>query len=199
MRRAPPALALALAGAALAACDGPILFAELEVPELRVTLPSQQFPASDTTLPENWCSTVQTDPPCIQLTLDYDLGGQVPVLNEPNVSYDLRLTDVAISLSATEVGRDLSGVRLVTIRVLPDPLDPASAIVVASYVRPAGAPAPTAVSVSGNANLDLGPYLDQGRLPVRAEVVLDQPTPAFLADVAAGFSLEVKLDYGGLL
>jgi hypothetical protein len=196
MRHALAALALALA-----ACDGPLLFAELSIPEIRVTLPGQSFPASDTTIPANFCDPTapQSFPPCIALTLDYDLGGNVPVLTEQNVTYDLRLTDVAIALSATEVGKDLSGVRLVTIRVLDDPLDPTAGVVVASYVRPPGPVAPTAIAITGNANLDLGPYLEVGRLPVRVEVVLDAGTPAFLADVQVGFSLEVKLDWGAYL
>jgi predicted small lipoprotein YifL len=199
MRRAPLALLAVLALAALQGCGGPLLFAELQVSALRVTLPEQAFPASDTTVPGNWCSAVQTDPPCIQVTLDYDLAAQVPILNEPNATYELRLTDVAIALSATEAGKDLSGVRQVSIRVLADPLDPASGIVVASYVRPPGGGAPTGIGVTGNPNLDLGPYLEAGGLPVRIEVTIDQPTPAFLADVAAGFSLQVQLDYGSLL
>ena len=41
MRRAPIALlaALALSAAGLAGCDGPLLFAELEVQSLRATMP----------------------------------------------------------------------------------------------------------------------------------------------------------------
>jgi len=199
MRRAPLALLAVLVLAPLQGCGGPLLFAELQVPSLRATLPSQSFPASDTTDPADWCSAVQTDPPCIQMTLDYDLGGMVPILNEPGVTYDLRLTDVGITLSATEVGKDLSGVSRVAISALLDPLDPASAVVIASYVRPPGGNPPSSIAVTGNSNLDLGPYLSGGLLRVHAELVIDQPTPAFLADVTSGFSLEVKLDYGSLL
>ena len=109
MRRAPTALLVPLALAAvLSGCDGPLLFAELQVPSISATLPRVEFPASDTSDPADWCSAVQTDPPCIQMSIDYDLGGMVPILNEPNVTYDLRLTDVAITLAATEVGKDLS-------------------------------------------------------------------------------------------
>lgn len=196
MRHALAALALALA-----ACDGPLLFAELSIPELRVTLPGQTFPASDTGNAAYFCDPAapQSFPPCIALTLDYDLGGNVPVLTEENVTYELRLTDVAIALSATEVGKNLSGIQRATITVLDDPLVPSGGIVVASYVRPPGAVTPTEIAISGNANLDLGPYLDAGRLPVRVEVVLDAGTPEFLADVQVGFSLEVTLDWGAYL
>jgi hypothetical protein len=190
--------ALAAAALVLAACDG-LLTAELQIPVIRVTLPGQSFPASDTTIPENWCDPAAAgDPPCIATTLDYDLGGQVPVLDEQGVTYDLRLTDVALTLSATEVGKDLSGVRSLTIRVLADPASATTGFLVASYTRPPGA-APTSIAVTGNANVDLGPYLDRGRLPVRIELVLDQLTPEFLADVQAGFSLEVALDYEAYL
>ncbi len=191
--------ALAAAALLLTACDS-LFTAELQVPVIRVTLPSQVFPASDTTIPENWCDpSAPATPPCIATTLDYDLGGEVPVLNEENVTYDLRLTDVALALSATEIGKDLSGVRSLTIAVLPDPASSTSGFVVATYTRPPGTVAPTSIAVTGNANVDLGPYLDAGRLPVRIELVLDAGTPEFTADVAAGFSLEVALDYGAYL
>jgi hypothetical protein len=191
--------ALAAASLLLAACDG-LLTAELQIPAIRVTLPGQTFPASDTTIPENWCDpTDVSDPPCIAQTLDYDLGGEVPVLNEENVTYDLRLTDVALTLAATEVGKDLSGVRSLTVRILADPAAATSGFAVATYARPTGVVAPTSIAVTGNGNVDLGPYLDAGRLPIRVELVLDHGTPEFTADVQAGFSLEVALDYGAYL
>jgi hypothetical protein len=194
------ALLAALALAALPACDGPLLFAELEVPSVRVTLPAQTFPASDTTLPENWCDpSGQTDPPCIQLSLDYAIAGQVPVLNEPGVTYELRLADVGISLASTDVLADLAGVESARVLVLGDGGDPATAVVVASYVKPPGGGAPTSLTIGGNPNLDLAPYVEAGSLPVRVELVVSSGTPEFTADVQAGFSLLVNLDYGSLL
>ena len=200
MRRVPLAAVAVLAALpALQGCGGPVLYADLQIESVRVTLPSQAFPASDTTNPADWCSTSLGTPPCIQLTLDYDIAGQIPVLNEPNVTYDLRLTDVGITLSTTSAGTDLSGVERVSITVLADPNDPASGVAVAAYARPAGGGTPTSIAVSGNPNLDLAPYVSAGKLPARIELTIDQPTPAFLADVGAGFSLEVSLDYGKLL
>ncbi len=198
MRRVPLAVAAALA-AALAGCGGPLLFAEVQVPKVGATLPRQSFPASDTTDPADWCSALQTDPPCIQTSIDYDLGGMVPILNDPGVTYDIRLTELAVALSTTEVGKDLSGVRSASVSVLTNVADPASAVVIASYVRPSGTATPTSISVSGNSNLDLGPYLRGGVLRVHAELVIDKPTPAFLADVTSQLSLEAKLDWGSLL
>lgn len=190
---------LAAAVLLLAACDGPLFGAELQIPAIRVTLPEQQFPASDTSVPADWCDPADLgDPPCVARSLDYDLGGQVPILNEENVTYDLRLTDVALTLSTSGAG-DLSGVRTLDIRILEDAALGTEGVLVASYVRPPGAVTPDTVAVTGNANVDLGPYLDAGRLPVRVEIVLDHMTPAFVADVQVGFSLEVGVDYGGFL
>ncbi len=199
MRRANALLASLALAALLPGCDGPLLFAELQVPTVRATMPAQPFPASFTADPAFWCSAQQTDPPCVQTTIDYDLGGMVPILNDPSVSYDLRLTEVAVTLSASQAGTSLGGVKLASVSVLTDPNDPASAVVVAAYARPPGTAAPTTISVSGNSNLDLGPFLRGGVLRVHAELVIDQPTPAFLADVTSTLSLEAKLDWGSLL
>lgn len=198
-------LLLATALALLSACDG-LFSAELQIPEIRVTLAKQPFPESNTTDQRFYCdpSAPQSTPPCIGLTLDYDLGGEVPVLNEENVTYDLRLTDVALTLSATQPvtgDKDLSGVARATLRVLDDPAIPGSGAVLATYVRPPVTGPISSFAVTGNSNLDLGPYLETGKLPIRVELVIDSvgPTPAFNADVQAGFSLEVKLDYGAYL
>ncbi len=198
MRKPIAVAALAL----LAACGGPVLYADLQIPDVHVTLPSQAFPGTDTQDPTKWCNPlVPPAPPapsCITTTLDYDLGANVPILNQDNVTYDLRLTDVALTLSATEVGKDLSGANLVTIRILANPADSTSGVLVASYVRPPGATAPTTIAVTGNSNIDLGPYLRSGKLPVRVELVFDSAMPAFAADVRVGFSVDVTLDYGKL-
>lgn len=201
MRHALAAAALAL----LAACDG-LLAADLRIPEVRVTLAQQDFPESNTTDVRFFCDPTapQSLPPCVGLTLDYDLGAEIPILDDRNVAYDLRLTDVALRLSATQAvtgEKNLSGVKLATLRVLEDPALPGSGAVLATYVRPDGAPPVESFAVSGNSSLDLGPYLDAGRLPIRVELVIDSagPTPPFTADVEAGFALEVEVDYGGYL
>lgn len=192
----------ALSALVLAACDGPLLFAEVQIPDLEITLPSRSFPAVAVSLPADWCDpAVSGDPQCLGLTSDYDLGAEVPALTEQGVTYDLRLTRVAITLSAVQqpgAPTDLSGIERATIRVLDDPSVPGSGAVVASYVRAPGS-APTAIAVTGNANLDLGPYLDAGRLPVRVEVFVSNGTAAFDADITVGFALVVNVDWGGYL
>ncbi len=196
MRRILAAASLSL----LAACEGPLLFLEIEIPEARVTLPSQSFPASDTSDTADWCDPSAPSnplPSCVARTLDYDLGAEIPTLVEPGVTYDVRLTDVAITLSATETG-DMGGIVSAVVRVLDDPADPSAGTVVASYTR-SGTASPRSIAVSGNSSVDLGPFLNGGRLPIRVEIVFDNLTPAFLADVEAGFSLVLKVDWGSYL
>jgi hypothetical protein len=197
--------ALVAAALLLVACDD-LFSADLQIPRIQITLPSSEFPESDTGDPTYFCDpdAPQSTPPCVGVTLDYDVGGNVPILDDPNVTYDLRLTDVALTLSATQTvtgDKDLSGVRLATIRVLEDPAFPGSGVVLATYARPPGTEPVASFSVTGNSNLDLGPYVRAGRLPVRVELLIDSatPTPAFTADVRAGFSLEVKVDYDAFL
>jgi len=193
--------AFAAAALLLAACDGPLLFAEIQIPDLQVTLPSQSFPAVNASLPADWCDpTLQTDPPCLALDADYDIGAQLPAVTEKGVSYELRITSCAITLSAVQQAGsppDLSGIESATIRVIDDPAT-GSGAVIASYVKPPGA-APTTIAVTGNANLDLAPYLVSGVLPVRVEVVVSNGTAAFDADITAGFSVVVNVDWGSYL
>lgn len=201
MRRiGPAALALVL----LSSCS---LTAELEISEVSVTLPRQSVPAFDAGNPAVWCNPSGPPPPvpCVGLSTAYDLGAQVPALTQKNVTYELRLTDVAFTLSATQPSgtapTDLSGVKSALIRVGVDPLTPGSGLVIASYARPSPVPAAPIATlvVSGNANVDLAPYIRSGTLPIRVEVVIDQGTSAFDADIHATFYVNVTLDWGKYL
>lgn len=201
MRRLRTAAALALP--LLASCS---LTADLEIPEVSVTLPRQSFPAFSNAIPANWCnpsSPTPPNPPCVGLSTAYDLGAQVPALNERNVTYELRVTDVALTLSANQAPgapADLSGIQSAVIRVGADPATPGSGVVIASYVKPATStgPMPTIV-VSGNANVDLAPYVQSGNLPFRVEAVLSGPTSGFNADILATFYVKVTFDWGKYL
>jgi hypothetical protein len=190
----------AAAALLLAACGGPMLYAEIEIPDLRVTLPSQQFPGFDTPLPANWCDPAGLGtPPCVALGTGYDLSAQVPALDQSNVTAEVRLTDVAFKLVTTGGGTvaDLSGIQSATVRVGADATHPGT--VVASYTRTTTSPPPTTIAITGKANVDLAPYLSSGKLPIRVEVVVDGGTSAFQADITGGFYVRVKLDYGKYL
>lgn len=192
--------AATLAAASLVALPGcgPLLEAELELPEVRITLPSQDFPASPAP-PADWCASDR--PECVATELMYELGAQVPIVNEPGVEYELWLKRAAIVLSASSAGTDLSGIRSAELRVLDPDGAPGAGTVVASYVADPAAPPPASITVEGDAGLDLSPFVRGGRLQARVELIYDplQPTPAFAADVSAAFSLDVKVDWGQYL
>ncbi len=189
MRAALAAAALA-AAALLSGCGQPLLSMQLEVPEIRITSPGKEFPTTGVALPTDYC--VYATPGCVFDDIQYDIGAQVPVLEEKGVSIDLRLTDVALRLvSGTS---DLRGVLSAEVKIQ----DPVTGdwILVASYAKPPGA-IPTEISVSGNSNIQLAPYLSSGEIGARVEVSYDTSSPpgAFTADVEAGFSLVVTMSY----
>lgn len=189
-------LAAPLAALALASC-GPTLYAEVEIPELRVTLPARQVPAFDAAVPAYWCNPAGSASQSCVLALEttFDLSGQVPALNQSNVTSEVRLTEIALALAASGGGTltDLRNVAGVTIRVAASGSRPS--VVLASYTRPAGA-TPTAITVSGQSNVDLSPYLTSGQLTLGVEVAVEGGTPAFTADLTGAFYVRVKLDYG---
>lgn len=186
------ARAAVLAAALLAGCGQPLLSAQVEVPELRMTSPAQAFPDAALAAPTDFCSGTAG---CLFTDAEYDLGAEVPGLGEDGVTVDLRLTDVALRLSA--LSGSLDGIESVKVLVV----DPGSGAktVVASYLKPPGA-TPAEIRVSGNSNLELGPYVAGGRIDLRLEVTYDLGSPpgAFTADVEAGFSLVVTVKYGEL-
>jgi hypothetical protein len=200
MRPIPAVLA---AAALLAGCGQPLLSAQLEVPEIRITQAAKRFPAAAPAL-SDLCDGATFG--CVKTDLAYDLGAEVPVFDEPGIDFDLRLTDVALHLvadpdplSTATTPADLSGVEAVRVMIRP-PGSTGAWTIVAAYARPPGA-TPTAIAVSGNSNIDLGPYVAAGKLDARVEVSYDLavPPPDFFADVEAAFSLVVTLKYDAYL
>src|SRR6266511_2272826 len=179
--------ALPLAAALLGACGQPFLSAQLEVPEIRITSPSRSFPATNPT-PTDLCAGVAG---CLKSDVSYDLGQEVPVLGEKGITFDLRLTDVALRLDSGAA--DLGGVNAARVILLDAG---GGSTLVASYAKLPGA-TPSSIAVSGNSNIDLGPYLSDGKITARVEIDYDttNPPPDFTADVEAGFSLVVTLEY----
>jgi hypothetical protein len=184
MRRilfALPALAL------LPACGG-LLFAELEVPTICVTLVRQDFEGT---------------PPGTPLVRDisYDLAQQIPAISEPSVDSDLRLTEMEIALTGTSGIADFGGIQQVRVVVLPPPGStlPPREVVAYTKAPPPADQNPPAVSASGRSNIDLGPYIDSGQLRLQTTASGTLPETPWNADVTGCFYLKVKLDYGSLL
>jgi hypothetical protein len=184
LRRAAVLLPLLAAG-----CGGPLLSAELEIPELGLKIAQQTFPASSAD-PSYWCAPDQAD--CISTDLQYDIGSEVDLLSEKGVDYELRLTNLALVLASTGAG-DLHGVKSVAIQALPP--SGGAPVTVATYARSAANPAPTSIAVSGNSSVDLAPFIQAGVAQLRLQTTFDDPTPEFTADVNAVFYLRIRLDY----
>lgn len=171
------ALSLALAG-----CGGPVLFAELEMPSVEVTLPQYEFPSVVGTASQE---------------ITFDVGANVPVINEPNVDYDLNLNQMSIALRSgpfTDFD-SFDTVRVTAIRAgLPD-------LVLIEYTNPHTTSGLTSVTARSSTDADLKPYLDAGKITVRAEFTGSPTTPVgiWYADVTADLYLRVRVDYGAYL
>jgi hypothetical protein len=185
----------ALALASVLGCGGPLFSGDLTVPVVRITLPAQSFPGSTGT-PATTCAG--TTGSCVAVDLDYDLGAQLPLVNEPNVTYDVGLTSITLTLVTAAPGTDLGGVRSVAVKVR-DASTGAAGPTIASYERTAAAAHPTSITIAGDASIDLSGYVRSGHLLLRGEVSYDAPTPPFTAQVEATFDLHVNMDFGAYL
>lgn len=174
----------------LAGCGGPILFAEVEIREVGITLPHQSFPAM-TTLGGSSCGTT---PNCAETDITFDIGNDIDVITQNNVTYDLKLTDLHIVADTTTTGADLSGI--VSADVVVVPADGGAPVVVATYTRPTGGGPITTLAVSSVETVDLEPFIQSGTLHLQVRLVYDAPTPAFTASIQGVFYLKAKIDYG---
>jgi hypothetical protein len=174
--------------AALAGC-GPVLFAELEMPSVLVTLPQQLFPGV-------------TPPAATTNTFTFDVGANVPIVNEPNVTLDLTLTRMTLVLDTANPlnPANFDNIDNVTISALAPAGSGLSNLVLIEYVKPATASDIKRIEVSSATESDLVPYLQAGRIDVEATYTgSGLPTADWTADVSADFRIKVKLDYGAYL
>jgi len=177
--------------AALAACGGPILFAELTMPSVEVTLPQHVFPGDPLGLSSSE-------------TVSFDVGANVPVVNEPNVDFDLRITRMTLVLDTTGPLSNFDGFQTVKITALHPSGNAALDLVLLRYDKPAAASRITRISATSETDADLKPYLSAGVIDVRAEFTSDGVNPTlppsdWTADLTADFWMRVKLDYGAYL
>jgi hypothetical protein len=169
---------------ALAACGGPLLFAELELPSVEVTLPQYQFPGS------------VAGAPVVQ-TASFDLGVNVPVINQSNVTIELKLNKMTIVLNTSGPLSNFDQIDSVTITALPPPGSTLPRLVLIDYTNPHTATGVTSVTATSQTATELKPYLDAGKITVEARYAgTGLPTSPWTADVTADFWIKVKLDYG---
>jgi hypothetical protein len=183
MRRpliALPAIAL------LAGCG--LLYADLEIPSATITLVQQTFPGAPAGAP-------------LVKEIPFDIGTQLPVTTGKDVTYELRLTQAQVAIATGSVMGDFGDIQSVTLSVLPPPGQTVPAeTVVATYTKapPPADQQPTTISVAGNSNLDLAPYVASGTLSLRltATSLSGAAIPDWTADVGGVFSLKVHAAYG---
>jgi len=189
-----------LAVPVLAACGKPLLFAEVEIPLAEVTLQSQPFPSTESPNPTDFCPPGVVLGPgitCLQRTIGFDFGNDFRDLTKDAASYELRLTDLGITLNATQALQDFGDVLEVVVGVdgtgtgLPD-------VPLATYRQSAADPNPTSILVAASSNVDLGPYLEAGQITLFTRLQVGAVTPEFTADVVAQFYLRALIDWGKL-
>lgn len=186
MRRlliALPALAL------LAGCG--LLFAEIEIPSTTITLAQQSFPATLPGVP-------------LTKSITFPVGSTLPFIDDPDVSFELRLTQMLVKIDAGSALADFGTIKLVTLSVLPPPGQtlPEKAVI-ASYVKapPPADQHPSSIAVAGMSNLDLAPYIAAGDLTLELYAepeTVGAPIPAWTADVGAELYLRVRANYGNM-
>jgi hypothetical protein len=198
MRHSRAAAAL-LATALLAGCGRPLLSAQLEVPEVSITEPGQQFnqPFTNVLVP---CSSPNLLPGCraeVEQDIPFDIGSEVPFLDgEEGVTVELRLTGMGLHFPAGSA----TGLHEIRISLV----GPGSATTLfASYTRPQGPP-PTDVSLATDSSLNLADHLSEGVLALRVELTYDGdegipvepvPTGPVSVDVTTTFSVKATVDY----
>jgi hypothetical protein len=173
--------------AATAACGGPVLFAELEMPSVEVTLPAFEFPAFV-------AGTVSTE-------VTFDIGANVPLVNDPDVDFDIELRKLVLLLRTATPG-NFDGFQSVKLTAIHPSRDPARELVLLQWSS-TGATGLTRVEATSQTDADLKPFLSAGNLTVRAEYAENGLFPVQLtpwtADLTADFWMKVRLDYGAAL
>jgi hypothetical protein len=174
-----PALAL------LSSCG--MFFAEVEIPNITMTLANTDFPA----IPVTGVMTKE---------IDFDLGKDISLITEKGVTFELRLTAMSLVLTATSSLADFGDVERVTVTVLtPAGQTLPEDAVLASYVKPPP-PAnqhPKSIAVVASSNVDLSPYLLAGSLKLRFQATSSAAgvIPAWSGDVGSEFYLKLHAEY----
>jgi hypothetical protein len=171
--------------ALLAASGCGLLSAEFEIPSVSVTLKSQDFPA------------VPAGAPLVK-EVTFPIGKDLTGITDKGVTFELRLTQMAVALATTSPMGDFGDIETVTVSVLP-PVGQTTPVeaVIASYQRSPADPHPTSIAVAGMSNLDLAPYILAGDLRLRFVAISSAggAIPAWKADVGGVFYLKVHADY----
>jgi hypothetical protein len=181
MRRlliALPALAL------LAGCG--LFYAEIEIPATTVHVGTQDFAGGAPLVKE----------------IAIDIGQSIPLLDNKDFTFDLRLTTVTVALVLPgSTMTDFGDIKDVTVTVKPAPGSTLPTTVVATYTQSPADPNPTSITVEGLNSTNLGPYVAGGTLTlvVQAESVSGGAIPDWKDTVDGVFYLKARADYGNMI
>jgi hypothetical protein len=180
MRRlliALPALAL------LSGCG--LFFAELEIPSTTVHLGNQYFIGGAPLLK----------------TITIDVSGAMPLTDNPDLALDLRLTQATVTLLPGSPMPDFGDIKDVTVTVDPPSGSTLPTAVVASYSQSPADPNPTSITVAGQNDTNLAPYLASGKLTlvVQADSVSGGGISDWLADFDTVLYMKARANYGDMV
>jgi len=184
MKNAPLRLFLTAAALSVAGCGPePIFYADFDEPSICKTVTDVPF---DPTVPG------------ADLTLSFDLpvGQYVPLFDNPDAKVTLYLNE--LTFFAKEGINDFNSVDTAAINVLPQDgsTDPKQTVL--NYTKdPNNLPGKT-LSVGGERNIELGPYLSaDSDKKAKLETVMKGTLPPnyWTADVKVCFHMKVRLNY----
>jgi hypothetical protein len=175
--------------ALLAGCG--LLYAEVEIPSVTVTLPQQDFTGTPAGAP-------------LVKEVSFDVGANLPFTDQPDVSYELRLTRLLVTIVSGSAMGDFGDIASVTLTVLPPPgqtLPEEATIAAYAKAPPPADQFPTSISVAGYSNLDLAPYVAGNTMTMKLTAVslTGAAIPAWKADVGGEFYLKARVEYGDQL
>ncbi len=171
-----------LAPLLLAGCG--LLDAKLEAKTVCFTMPDYPIPG----VPSGSLST----------DIAYDLGQNLPIVSQPDVSYSLVLQSMELSVGAGSPSVDLGGFEQVDIAVLPPAGSKLPDARLIQYVRGTDLH-PKVIGAASSTDQDLAPYVSSGQILFHVDGTGTPPAVSWKADVKACFLLTVDVNYGNKL
>jgi hypothetical protein len=161
---------------------GPLFFIEAEADEICKTVPEFVVPA----MPGSGTVSLDT-------ATDIDLSEQLALLPVEDLDADLEL--LTLTLTPTRGVTDLSFVE----KAQASTLDGEREVPVVSYVRAEGAAAAPSVELGGAGRQDLFPYLQKGKMTLKATLTAVFPQQEWAVQARGCFHVRTRVDYATAL
>ncbi len=164
--------------AVLAGCGDPLFFADVQARKICVTMPSQQIPGA----PDITANVLKEG--------DWDLGDDLrKLMSKDGASATIQVLEFTIADANGQA--DLTGISDASVVVArTDGTDPVTLL---AYTRPQNDPPQHEIDMSGQ-SVDVGTYLDSGKLHYKVAAHGTLPPTTWTADLQACMHAEVKVD-----